>query len=182
MLVMVFVASTLYILFCLFLVLPVFGLLVVLTLSLRFLVFTWLIDILSPFRWLQLRNNYRGFQSLNTMKWLSIAAVISAGDYSAPIFLQLNDFELYWGVVFPVNTFSWFLKSNSRSDFCRAETGSGAKKQVVLRRGMLSVEFSSRVRKPCMNNNSICRLWFFFTFGSLSSVLTVFPIVMMRFF
>ena len=61
----------------------------------------------------------------------------SAGYYSAPnFFLQFNEFELYWGVVFllwSVQTFSWFLKSNSSSDFGHAEIGKGAKKRVVLR-------------------------------------------------
>ena len=33
-----------------------------------------------------------------------------------------------------VHTFSWFLKSNWSDDFDHAETGSGAKKRMVLRR------------------------------------------------
>ena len=38
-----------------------------------------------------------------------------------------------------VHTFSGFLKSNWSSDFGHAETGSGAKKQVVLRREIFSL-------------------------------------------
>ena len=52
-------------------------------------------------------------------------------------FLQFKEFELYWGAVFflrSVHTFSRFLKSNLSSDFGHAETGSGAKKRVILRR------------------------------------------------
>ena len=50
-------------------------------------------------------------------------------------FLQFKDFELFWGAVFLriVYAFSCFLKSNWSSDFGHAETGSGAKKRVVLR-------------------------------------------------
>ena len=38
-----------------------------------------------------------------------------------------------------VYTFSWFLKSNWRSDFGHAKTGSGAKERMVLRREMFSL-------------------------------------------
>ena len=51
----------------------------------------------------------------------------SAGYFSAPFLLQCNEFELYWGAVFSVHTFSWFLKWNWTSDFGHAETGSGVK-------------------------------------------------------
>ena len=58
------------------------------------------------------------------------------------VFLQFKEFELYWGAVFfliSVHTFLWFLKSNWSSDFGHAETGSGAKKRVVLRRDIFSL-------------------------------------------
>ena len=51
----------------------------------------------------------------------------SGGYYSAPnFFLQFKESELYWGAV--------FLRSNWSGDFGHAETGSGSKKRVVLRR------------------------------------------------
>ena len=40
-----------------------------------------------------------------------------------------------------VHTFSWFLKSNLSSDFGDAETGSGAKKRVVLGRDIFCSNF-----------------------------------------
>ena len=58
------------------------------------------------------------------------------------LFLQFKEFELYWGAVFflrSVQTFSWFLKSNCSRAFGHAETGSGAKKWVVLRREIFSL-------------------------------------------
>ena len=49
------------------------------------------------------------------------------------------------------------FKSNWSSDFGHAETGSGAKKPVVLRPAFFSSNFESRVRKRCLNKNSLSR-------------------------
>ena len=61
------------------------------------------------------------------------------------LFSQLNFFELYvrncLAMFFLkcVHTFSWFLKSNWSGGFGHAETGSGVKKRVVLRREFFSL-------------------------------------------
>ena len=60
-----------------------------------------------------------------------------------------------------VHTFSWFLKSNWSSDFGHVETRNGAKEEVVLRREIFLLSFWSRVRKRCLNNNSLSCWWFF---------------------
>ena len=92
------------------------------------------------------------------------------------VFLLFKEFELCWGAVCflrSVHTLSWFLKSNWCGDFGRAETGSGAEKRVVLRREI----FYSRMRKRCLNKNSLSlvvfcshpavSLWFFCFFDFL---------------
>ena len=54
------------------------------------------------------------------------------------IFLQLNEFEFYWGAVFS-HIFMIFELSIWRSVFGHAKTGSGAKKRVVLRPEIFSI-------------------------------------------
>ena len=62
-----------------------------------------------------------------------------------------NSNNLNYGSVF-FEIFSHVLKSICSDDFVHAKSGSGAKKRVVLRRSLLS-----RLRKRCMNKNSLFR-------------------------
>ena len=60
----------------------------------------------------------------------------------ALLFNNLKELNCIGGAVLSfVETFSWFLKSNWSSDFGHAETRSGEKKRVVLRREMSSLYF-----------------------------------------
>ena len=70
------------------------------------------------------------------------AANGSSNEVLIPWFLRFEEFEYYWGPFYlftHTHTFSWFLMSNSSDDFGRAKTGTGAKKQVVLQREILSL-------------------------------------------
>ena len=72
-------------------------------------------------------------------------------------FLQFKEFELYWGgFLRSVCTLSCFLRSNWSTAFGHAETGSGAKKRVVLRREMFCSNFKVE-RKRCSNKSSLSR-------------------------
>ena len=94
------------------------------------------------------------------------------------VLLQFKKFELYWGAVFlrSVHTFSCFLKSNWSSDFGHAETGSGAKKQVILR-----CVFNSNFKVQWENGvwTKICFLacGFLFTWISLRFLLISNPFI-----
>ena len=91
--------------------------------------------------------------------------------------LQFKWFEFVWGafsVLRSVHTFSLFLRSNCSSDFGHAETGSGVKKRVVLRREFFEFGYSFRVRKRCLNKNSLSRFWFFVQKADMTLIFIVF--------
>ena len=62
-----------------------------------------------------------------------------------------------------VQTFSWFLKSNWRSDFDRAETRNGANKQVEKRKKVIKIfYFTLKYSEKTVYEKNCTLLWFFF--------------------
>ena len=70
----------------------------------------------------------------------------------------------------PVHTFSWFLKSNSSVDFGHAETGSGAKKRVVLLRKFFRSNFKVEWKNGVWKNIRFLASGFLITCGDFTSV------------
>ena len=86
-------------------------------------------------------SKFRLIEHLN-VQCLIAALIFSAGYYSAPIFHNSKNLNCIGALsIFlrSVHTFSWFLESNWSGDFGHAETGSEAKKRVVLRREFFSL-------------------------------------------
>ena len=60
---------------------------------------------------------------------------------TAVFFKKFKEFELYWGAVFflKICSYIFMIFENCSSDFGHAETGSGTRKRVVLRREFFSL-------------------------------------------
>ena len=86
----------------------------------------------------------RFLNSMLTQSCLMAAVILSNGCYlgfrRSPFYnwKYLNCIGMLSFLRF-IHTFSLFLKSNWSSDFGHAETGSGAKKRVVLRREIFAL-------------------------------------------
>ena len=81
-----------------------------------------------------------------------------------------------------VHTFSWFLKSNWSSDFGHAETGSGAKKRVVLRREIFCSKFKVEWENGVWTKIRFLASGFLFTCGNFTFIFTVYSIFWIGFF
>ena len=75
-----------------------------------------------------------------------------------------------------VHTFSWFLKSNWSSDFDHAETGSGAKKRVVLGVTFFRSKFQVEWENGVWTKIRFLASGFLFTCGNFTLIFTVFSI------